>query len=175
MKTKNKKGQTSQTVSWKNDMTCFRCSYCRKKGHFGIFWRPWKTFFLVKKEDMSSKRKTYGKPNINIYLYWLQMFQHNVRGRLPLTIAEETKPLCFDITAFFFSCLKAKKIEIKFCNAAPQTRKKFEEAQGWGRLNYFCEPASAARVLRPPDTPIVYFNVYYVSDVIDAVICVKNS
>ena len=27
-----------------------------------IFWRPRRTIFLVKKEDMSSKRRAYGNP-----------------------------------------------------------------------------------------------------------------
>ena len=27
-----------------------------------IFWRLWRTIFLVKKEDMSFKRRTYGNP-----------------------------------------------------------------------------------------------------------------
>ena len=36
-----------------------------KGGHLEIFWPPRGTIFLVKEEDMSSKRRTYGKPRLD--------------------------------------------------------------------------------------------------------------
>ena len=43
-------------------MICFHCLQCRKGGQWQFFGVLEGQFFLVKKEDMSSKRRAYGNP-----------------------------------------------------------------------------------------------------------------
>ena len=69
----------------------------------GIFWHPRRTIFLVKKGDMSSKRRTYDKPNFksrlqNAYTTRLQ-HTNKINKRCVVLKAEKMQSACF----FFYS------------------------------------------------------------------------
>ena len=56
-----------QNFAYKNDSPCFHSLYCRKEEHLAFS----EDNFFIKKEDMSSNRRTYDNPRIPLQVFVL--------------------------------------------------------------------------------------------------------